>query len=141
MGQWRACRAPGRPQASGAPPSGVWGCKRAAIGPARGGRGLTLCRSSPRSPAPRARPRPQKLLKGKGTNTKTVAKPAAKPAPKAAPKPAPKKVAAKPAARPGTQRSGGAGYKQYDGEPQQGGSERGGVSKLSPGHPHLISAR
>lgn len=54
-------------------------------------------------------PAPQ-LLKGKGTAAKTAAKPAAKPAPK----PAVKKAA--PSRGSGTERSGGAGYRQYSGE-------------------------
>jgi hypothetical protein len=54
------------------------------------------------------------LLKGK-----TAAKPAAKPAPakKAAAPATVKKAAPTKKAGSGTQRSGGAGYRQYDGEP------------------------
>ena len=78
----------------------------------RQGTGSPPCRPRPRPLPPNPAPCAQ-LLKGKGTASKTAAKPAAKPAPKPAAKPAVKKA---PSSRPGTERSGGAGYRQYSGE-------------------------
>ncbi|KAL4424180.1 hypothetical protein ABPG75_001481 [Micractinium tetrahymenae] len=89
-----------------------------------------LSRAHPACSAPpRSLPAILQLLKGKGTASKSAAKPAVK-------KAAPAKKSS------GTERSGGAGYRQYDGEspcPTRWRGERGPQASESDTPAHLIS--